>query len=279
MANNNFQGNSTDNVWMNDPNERDPFKKYATPPDPKLVRAQRASTFGAAVSGLPFEAREQMRAILGALSNMEDTSSAFIVGGIRGAAGFTQPNNQANGQYLQRKTATPDQLAYAQSALNAQRQIVAKSTSDANDAFASLKPAVLGAVIGKPDGVSESAIADRKADLVAAIESAGKVAGNALAQRLIRQAVAEGDQSTIYVLCSDPLKFRAESLGLNQQTLQAVYAQAQSAKVGPMPLLGAGKVPGAALIALFPDIQALIKETGSAALAALDALAKECRLS
>ena len=104
-----------------------------------------------------------------------------------------------------------------------------------------------------------------KAIWPSALEAAGTSGASAKAQALIHQAVKEGDQLTAYCLCSDPLKFRADSLGVNQQTLQSVYAAAQMAKVGPNPLMGIGSVPGGALIQLFPDIQTLISETSSAA--------------
>ncbi len=271
------------NQYPNNEDTNDnPWVRKPAPPDPKLVRMQRASTFGAAVAGLPTEARDQMRTILSSLANIEEAGSGMATAYIRNLTTEDQQTTVggvSTTRRIPKKTATSDQIASAQKSLNAQREIVATSSTAAKDAFTALKPAVLAGVISTPDNATDAQIADRKEDLAVALEAAGRNGANAKAQALIHQAVKEGDQLTAYCLCSDPLKFRADSLGVNQQTLQSVYANAQMAKVGLNPLMGLGAVPGGALIQLFPDIQTLISETSSGATQALDALAKECKLN
>jgi hypothetical protein len=276
-----YSGNSTGNVWMNDPGEIDPFKKYFTPPDPRMARAQRASTFASLAKGISPEAGEQLRIILSSLDAIEQTLG-YAASYIRNTASEVQTTTiggVSTTRRIPKTSATRDQREFAQTSLDAQREIVQKSTAAANAAFAILKPRVLADTVKQPEGVTDAHIADRKADLIAAIEASGKVAGNALAQKLIQQAVADGDMLTVWVLAGDPMKFRAADLGLNQTTLQNVYTQAQFKKVGVNPLLGVGAVPGGELIQALPEIQALISETSAAVTQALNALAKECGLN
>jgi hypothetical protein len=277
-----YSGNGA-SPWLNDPNERDPYKTYFTPPDPRMARAQRASTFASLAKGISPEAGDQLRIILSSLDAIEETLGypASYIRNTTSEEQVTTAGGVSTTRRILKRSATKDQIAFAQSSIEAQREIVQKSTAAANAAFAILKPRVLAETVSKPEGATDAQIADRKQDLASAMEAAGKGAGSAnmKAQELIYQAVADGDMLTIWVLCGDPLKFRAADLGLNQTTLQSVYAQAQFKKVGVNPLMGAGKVPGGELIQALPEIQAHISETSVAVTQALNALAKECGLN
>ena len=131
----------------NEDTNDDPWARKPAPPDPKLVRMQRASTFGAAVAGLPTEARDQVRTILDSLANIEEAGTGMASSYIRNLT--TEDQQTTVGGVSFRCSASPRRPRPATistlrglCSLAAQRDIVATSSKAAKDAFAALKPAL-----------------------------------------------------------------------------------------------------------------------------------------
>lgn len=232
-----------------------------TPPvSPAMVLRGQRERIASAARHAPPAAQEHARALVNHLSNMAGATDG--AGIIRGTA-------QQGGSGRQNAAAM----------LQAQRQIVQDANAGATEALKALKPALLAAVVSLPDGVTPEQIADKKADLCAALEAAGQNGfnQNQRAQQLLRQAMSNGDNVFLYVLMGEPMQYRASALGYSQTTLQNIYAQAQLEKVGLHPLVGA--VPGAELINLLPELAQAITEHTAGVTQALNQLAAEVGLA
>lgn len=249
--------NANDMVYDPDTNT---WKLPSLPVSEARQRQGQREKIANAAHGISTEARGHVRKIVDALSDMAATSGAHGV--IRGTA-------KSGG----------DGRKNAQAMLDAQRSIVSQAQTDAKAALSDLRPALLAAVISAPDGATETQIADKKADLIAALEAVGKSGANFRAQALLSQAMASGDRLMAYVICSpDVMGYRAEALGYRLDTLQQKYAAAQLAKVGLHPLDASAAVPGVQLINLLPEISQAISGHSAGATAELNQLAAECGL-
>lgn len=241
------------------------FQRRVAPADPAQVRrVQRQRISGAVHPDLTPEARQHARQLLASLDTIE---------GVRDTHGVIRGMARAAG-------AGGDGPRNAQAALDAQRQIISQADADAQAALKALRPALLAAVVSLPDGVSKADIAEKKADLCAALEAAGTSGANYRAQQILSQALASGDRLMAYVVCSpEVMGYRAPALGYRLDTLQQKYAQAQIEKVGLRPLLASQAVPGGELINLLPEIAEAISGHTAAARADLAQLAAEVNLS
>ena len=229
------------------------------PVSPAMAQRGQRERIANAARNAPPAAQQHARALVGHLASIADTAQTHGV--IRGTA--------ASGGHGRQNAAAM---------LQAQRQIVQDANAGATEALKQLRPALLASVVALPDGVTPEQIADKKADLCAALEAAysNGLNQNQRAQQLLRQAMADGDAVMIWVLLGEPMKYRAASLGYSQTTLQNVYAQAEIERVGLHPLTGG--VPGAQMIALLPELAQAVAEHTAGATQALNALAAEVGL-
>ena len=240
--------------------------RQATPADPRAVRRARHERIASAGQALHDSDHQALaRGIVAHLGNLDgahDRSTTAVI------ANHAAPSS------------TADQRAIAQQALTVARQTVDNETAAAKEKAAQLKPLVLAACVPlPPQGTSEQAILDRKADLLSIFAGQSTVSVNAKSQAMVRQAVKDGDTLTLYCLLGDPLKLRAASLGINQSLLQKLYVQAQLDSEGPHPLGGSAIPVGAGAYArMLPDVDAAIREASDAANQTLDDLAQQTGL-
>lgn len=230
------------------------------PVSPTMAQRGQRERIASAARNAPPAAQQHARALIGALSDIAGTADTHGV--IRGTArsGGAGPVN-------------------AQKMLDAQRQIVRDASDAATAALKELRPALLAAVVSLPDGVTPEQVKQKRDDLIAALEAAGKTGANAKAQQLLSQAMASGDAIMAYVICSpDEMAYRAPALGYRLDVLQQKYADAQIAKVGIHPLMGVGAVPGAELISILPDIAECVSGHTAGASQALAELAADVGL-
>lgn len=249
---------ASDYIDMNNP-AVNPFMRTAAA-DPAAVRAGQRQQIASALHGAGPEARGHAKKLVAALDTIAGTSDTHSV--IRGTA-------KAGG----------DGKKNAAVMLAAQQQTVNDASDQAQESLKALKSALLAAVVSVPQGVSAEQIADKKADLCAALEAAGKQGANIRAQQILAQAMANNDALMAYVACSpDVMGYRAEALGYRLEVLQGIYAAKQVEKVGLRPLMASEAVPGAELIALLPAIKETIDGHTQGATQALAQLAAECNL-
>lgn len=98
----------------------------------------------------------------------------------------------------------------------------------------------------RPEGASDVALLDRKADILALIEKAPS-ASDALFTllQLTKRAVAESDGLTLFTVGGGPLRFAYERLGLDVATLESSLAQIGISPLSELKALwrGAKSVP------------------------------------
>ena len=249
--------NHTSQIY--DPNTNT-WQMPSLPADPAIQRRGKRERIAHAGQALQDSAHSALaRGISQHLENIEDAHggprSAFIAANASGSA---------------------DQRQHAQTALDSARQVVDSETQSAKAKAQTLKPLVMAACIPlPPQGTSPAVILDKKQDLLAFFDGMSRANVNAESQKMVRQAIKDGDKLTLFCLLGEPLKLRASALGLNQALLQRLYVEAQLDSEGPHPLAGSAIPAGAgAYVKAMGDVDAAIVEHSDAANAALDDLAQ-----
>lgn len=246
---------------FNDPNVNPFARQVAAASDTQIMSRQREQIMSAA-HGVTTEARQMANQLVRALQDVANTTQAHPVIRAMAKSGGSGRDNAAK-------------------ALDAQAQIINNGIDEANGALQALRPALLAAVARVPFGVSEAQIADKKADLVAALQAAGsgsKGGANAKAQQILRQVMYGADPVMLYVLIGPPMQYQAETLGYRQDVLQALYAAAMLQEYGLHPLDKSKEVEGAELISMLDFLREAIDTHASAATSALNAVAADCDL-
>lgn len=115
--------------------------------------------------------------------------------------------------------------AYMRQVIASKTQMLADLRAMRSQAGDLVTQAFLACVPTLPKSASEAAIADRKSDLAALLESKGAsvFSASSAAQQVIHQAAREDDRLTLAVLLGPQMKFVRQKLGLSDATLQSVY--------------------------------------------------------
>lgn len=173
---------------------------------------------------------------------------------------------------------TFDQRKNAAQAINSNLALAHSEAQGARDKLSQLRQQTLASIAPQPN-VSEQVMLDRKADIVSDLEQTGKQGAQLEAEELVREAVAQGDTLTLYVLIGEPLRMRAGWLGIDQQKLASLYAALQMDAEGSHPL-GGSAIPSDELVAILnnQDLEQAIQQHEGDAQSFLTQLGRETGL-